>query len=180
MSKGRKVAAAAVVGLIVVVAAGWWLTGGPSGVRDEIVGRRVREVAVGTWACTVTWDGEVEWRRSVAITSDGRLGVGTTDTDTFVEGGTWKLDGLKATVTTPLNFQGMPFTARLTYTGDADPPTRVVVLDRTTGDTGRFAVALHSDELTATQHPTGSDGTAHTKRIHCTKASSDEPELEPA
>jgi len=166
------VAAAAAV--VVVGAGGWFAL--RTGAGDAVVARGVRAVAVGTWRCTASYDGDVGQSTRIGIHPDGRLGSGGTS-GALAEIGTWELHGLRVSVETSVRYQGVDLPVRYDYVGDADPPDHVDATDHGTGSTGRFTTRIGLHEAVFTQAVVDRDGDRHQRRYRCTKESSAAPEL---
>ena len=146
---------------------------------QQVAALGVRKIAVGTWHCTEAYDDEITQDLLIGIAADGRWGTGRTD-KALQEAGTWKLDGLELEVEFPLSHQGVDLgRSGLTYTGDADPPTEIDVVDHVNSDSkGHFEVTVSPDRFTA-QQPLTYQGGDHIKRYECDKQSSEAPKLRP-
>lgn len=145
---------------------------------EKVAAMGVRAIAVGTWHCTEAYDEEITQDLMIGITSDGNWGTGRT-TGGLQEAGTWKLAGLELEVEFPLRTSGYSIPTGLTYTGDADPPTEIDVVDHANSDSkGHFDVTVSPSRFTAQQTLTYG-GEDHIKRYECDKESSREPNLRP-
>ncbi|WP_426573534.1 hypothetical protein [Aquihabitans sp. McL0605] len=190
---GRSRLGAVVVGVIVVVGAGAVVA--RSAMEDQAKAK-VRDVAVGTWRCEEHFEGELQSVYVMGIASDGRIGwteqvpeddqpVGTGKMPTrLAERGAWTVDGLTVELTIPMLFPAErgdePFAmdATFTYTGDADPPATVEIVDHLSGQTtaARWSADIADDEATFVEVERA-NGEPGVMDYACARRSSDEPEL---
>ena len=182
----------ALLGAIVVVGGGAVVA---RTVLEDETEAKVREVAVGTWKCDEHFEGELQSVYVVGITSDGGIGVGEQRPEDdqpvgtgkmptqLAEGGAWTVDGLTVELSFPMVFPGeygetFPAEQTMTYTGDADPPSEIRILDRLSGETtpSRWSADI-SDDRARFVEVKRSGGDLGVMDYDCVRLSSDEPKL---